>query len=202
MLWRWLRRQWRAFLRTLAEVDAAVKICGAVFAAVIIVSTIVYHYAANKGLPHGFFRTISVMATGADMHEEELVSPWHKMFVGSLRLAGAALTGAFTAIVTNYLLRARLSGAIDVGRIPDSGHVVVCGLGQRRLPGRYELLHYGERVVVTMNAATIAFRHGAGLACPSFWAMPLCTKYCSSVRPAARAVVVQPVTNSLIWKSP
>src|SRR5207244_8482400 len=81
----WLRRQWRVLLRTLAEVDVAVKICGAVFAAVIIASTLVYYYATEKSLPNGFFRTVSVMATGADMHEEELVSPWHKVFVGFLR---------------------------------------------------------------------------------------------------------------------
>lgn len=149
LLWAgWLRRQWRVLLRTLAEVDVAVKICGAVFAVVVIISTCVYYLASNKSLPNGLYRTVSVMATGADMHEEELVEPWHKVFVSILRIAGAALTGAFTAIVTNYLLRARLSGALDVGRIPDSGHVVVCGLGNVGFQVVKELLHYGERVVV------------------------------------------------------
>ncbi len=149
LLWAgWMRRQWRVLLRTLAEVDIAVKICGAVFAVVIVISTYVYYLASDKSLPNGLYRTVSVMATGADMHEEELVAPWHKVFVSMLRIAGAALTGAFTAIVTNYLLRARLSGALDVGRIPDGGHVVVCGLGNVGFQVVKELQHYGERVVV------------------------------------------------------
>jgi Trk K+ transport system NAD-binding subunit len=149
LLWAgWLRRQGRVLWRTLAEVDLAVKICGAVFAAVVLASTLIYHYTVNKSLPNGFYRTVSVMATGADMHEEELVAPWHKIFVSLLRIAGAALTGAFTAIVTNYLLRARLSGALDVGRIPERGHVVVCGLGNVGFQVVKELLHHGERVAV------------------------------------------------------
>src|SRR5262249_53337593 len=65
-----------------------------------------------------------------------------------LRITGAALTGAFTAIVTNYLLRARLGGALEVRRIPDSGHVIVCGLGNIGYRIVEELLSYGERVVV------------------------------------------------------
>jgi Trk K+ transport system NAD-binding subunit len=52
-----------------------------------------------------------------------------KIFVSGLRLAGAALLACFTAILTNYLVRARLGRALEVRRIPDEGHVVVCGLG-------------------------------------------------------------------------
>src|SRR5207244_13427645 len=55
---------------------------------------------------------------------------------------------AFTAIFTNYLIRARLGGALEIRRVPDGGHVVVCGLGNIGFRVVEELLRYGERVVV------------------------------------------------------
>src|SRR5437764_263922 len=68
-------------------------------------------------------------------------------FVSLLRIAGAALTAVFTAIVTQYLLRARLGGAFEVRRIPDGGHVVVCGLGNVGFRVVEELLKADEQVV-------------------------------------------------------
>ena len=44
-------------------------------------------------------------------------------------MIGVALVVAFTAILTNYLIRVNLGGALDVRRIPESGHIIVCGLG-------------------------------------------------------------------------
>src|SRR2546429_6667488 len=85
------------------------------------------------------------MATGADMHEPE--RGWQKVFVSGLRIAGAALTAVFTAIVTNYFLRARLGGALEVRRIPDAGHILVCGLGNVGFRVVEKLLEYEERVV-------------------------------------------------------
>jgi Trk K+ transport system NAD-binding subunit len=144
----WLRRFSRVGWRTLAEIDLPVKICTVVLLCVVLASTLVYHLGVNKSLPGGLYRTISVMATGADMHEEELSLGWQKVFVSVLRILGAALTAAFTAIVTNYLLRARLGGALEVRRIPDSGHVLVCGLGNIGFRIVEELVQTGERVVV------------------------------------------------------
>ena len=110
LLWAgWLRRNARVLGRTFSEVDLAVKICTAVLAAVVLGSTLVYHIGINKTLPDGLYRTISVMATGSDMHEDELPIGWQKVFVSFLRIFGAAVTAAFTAIVTNYLIRAGLA---------------------------------------------------------------------------------------------
>jgi Trk K+ transport system NAD-binding subunit len=153
----WVRRQWRVFGRTLAEVDLPVKICTAILLGVVLASTLIYYLGVGKPLPAGLFRTISVMATGADMHEEELIEDWEKVFVSLLRVSGAALMGAFTAIITNYLLRAKLSGALDVGRIPDGGHVVVCGLGNVGFQVVKELLNAGERVAVIEQARDSRF---------------------------------------------
>ena len=155
LLWAGLvRRLGRVAWRTLAEVDLAVKICTSVLVAVIVVSTAVFHLTVEKEkISDALFRTISLMATGADMHGSDFEpGGWHKAFVSVLRLLGAALTAAFTAIVTNYLLRARLGGALEVRRIPDSGHIIVCGLGNIGFRVVEELQREGERVVVIERA--------------------------------------------------
>jgi Trk K+ transport system NAD-binding subunit len=96
-----------------------------------------------------FFRTISLMATGADMHGEEVDrGSWQKLYISGLRLIGVALTAAFTAIFTNYLIRANLSSALEVRRIPESGHIIVCGLGNVGFRVVEELRALGELVVV------------------------------------------------------
>jgi Trk K+ transport system NAD-binding subunit len=153
-----IRRNLRVLWRTLSEVDLAVKICTGVFLFVIAASTLTLHLGWDRDSPvDAFFRTISLMATGADMHERDYHSGWLKVFVSILRIAGAALTAAFTAIVTNYLLRARLGGALEVRRIPDGGHVIVCGLGNIGYRVVEELLAYEERVVVIEQSSSGRF---------------------------------------------
>jgi Trk K+ transport system NAD-binding subunit len=150
VLWAGLvRRLGRVVWRTLAEVDLPVKICTGVLVTVVVASTLVFYLAVkDDSVADGLYRTISLIATGADMGGKELTAGWQKVFVSLLRLLGAALTAAFTAIVTNYLLRARLGGALEVRRIPDSGHIIVCGLGNVGFRVVEELLRNGERVVV------------------------------------------------------
>src|SRR5262249_58762963 len=53
----------------------------------------------------------------------------------------------FTAILTNSLIRANLGGALEVRRIPDSGHIIVCGLGNVGFRVVEELIRQEERVV-------------------------------------------------------
>jgi Trk K+ transport system NAD-binding subunit len=146
----WLKRNWRVLWRTLSEVDLPVKVAGTTLLGVIIASTLVYYmgnFKSVENLSDSLFRTVSVIATGSDMHEEALIG-WQKVFVSILRIAGAALTAVFTAIVTNYFLRARLGGALEVRRIPDAGHIVVCGLGNVGFRVVEHLMEYKERVVV------------------------------------------------------
>jgi Trk K+ transport system NAD-binding subunit len=144
-----LRRNARVLWRTLSEVDLAVKVCTGLLLLVIVASTLTLRLSIKDSAADAFFRTISLMATGADMHEEDYRQwPALKVFASLLRISGAALIAAFTAILTNYLLRARLGGALEVRRIPDGGHVIVCGLGNIGFRVVEELLGYGERVVV------------------------------------------------------
>jgi Trk K+ transport system NAD-binding subunit len=143
----WTRRTARVVWRAAYEVDLAVKICTLVLVSVVVFSTLVYHFAIDLSWHESLYRTVSVIATGADLRADRL-QPWQKVFISGLRLTGAALIASFTAIFTNYLLRARLRGALDIGRIPDSGHVIVCGLGNIGFAVVKELLRYNERVVV------------------------------------------------------
>jgi Trk K+ transport system NAD-binding subunit len=166
VLWAgWLRRYGRTLWRTLAEVDLPVKIATTTLFVVVFVSTLIYYFGIprlvsrqtaagevqeerSRSLAGGLFRTISAMATGSEMHEEELTEDWQKIFVSVLRIFGAALIALFTAMLTNYLIRARLGGALEVRRIPDGGHIVVCGLGNIGFRVMEHLLEYDERVVV------------------------------------------------------
>jgi Trk K+ transport system NAD-binding subunit len=82
------------------------------------------------------------------MHAEEVEhGSWQKLYISGLRLIGTALTAAFTAIITNYLIRANLSSALEVRRIPESGHIIVCGLGNVGFRVVEELRTLGELVV-------------------------------------------------------
>ena len=143
-----LRRFARVLHRTFLDLDKPVKVCTTVLFAVIGISTCIYHWGLNREEPWAtsLYRVVSVIATGANLGAEDQGAGL-KVFVAGLRIAGAALLAAFTAIITQYLLRARLGIALEQRRIPDSGHVVVCGLGNIGYRVVEELIKADEEVV-------------------------------------------------------
>jgi Trk K+ transport system NAD-binding subunit len=149
----------RAIGRLLLQVDWPVRVCAGIFIGVIVLSVLVFRFGMKHDmLVDAFFRTISLLATGADMHAEDVdAGSWQKGFIGLLRLVGTALTAAFTAIFTNYLVRAQLRGALEVRKIPESGHIVVAGLGNVGFRVAVELLERGERVVAIEQRADNPF---------------------------------------------
>jgi Trk K+ transport system NAD-binding subunit len=154
----WLRRMGRVAWRTLADVELPVKVCAGVLLAVIVISTLILHLELdNHPLHKAFYHTISLMATAADMHADDPRARWFSVFASVMRLMGAALIAAFTAILTNYLLRARLAGALEFRRIPDGGHVIVCGLGNIGFRVVEELVRFKERVVVVEQSKDSRF---------------------------------------------
>jgi Trk K+ transport system NAD-binding subunit len=154
----WLRRMGRVAWVSLSEVDWSVKLCTGLLVAVILTSTLVLHLRVREySLVFAFYRTISIMATAADIQGGQLRESGLLLFASVLRLAGAALVAAFTAILTNYLLRMRLGGALEFRRIPDSGHIVVCGLGNIGFRVVEELLKLDARVVVVELARDARF---------------------------------------------
>ena len=145
----WIRRQARAVRRLFRDVELPVKIAAATLAIVIAVSVLVFHFGMkNDTIIDAFYRTVSLIATGADMHGND-VEPgsWQKAFVSMLRLIGVALTASFTAIITNYLIRANLGAALEARRIPERGHVVVCGLGNVGFRVLQDLIRQNRSVV-------------------------------------------------------
>ena len=151
-----VRRWFRTARRTLWEVDLAVKIATPTLFLTILASTLVFRYGLNASWSDGLYSTVSLVATGAELHGEKHPE-WAKVFLSILKIAGAALVAAFTAIFTQYLIRAKLGGALEIRRVPDGGHVVVCGLGNigYRLVG--ELTDMGERVVAIDSASDNPF---------------------------------------------
>jgi Trk K+ transport system NAD-binding subunit len=164
----WLRRSGRIAWRTVAGIDRPVLICTLVLIAVVAGSTALLHFGTHLSGAQALLRTVGVMATGGNLPNEDLESDWMRVYVSFLRIVGAALWAAFTAIVTNYLLRARLGGALEVRRIPDGGHIVVCGLSTVGFRVVEELVQVGQRpVVIELDAAnrfvTTARRLGAAV---------------------------------------
>jgi Trk K+ transport system NAD-binding subunit len=141
-----IRRWVRTAHRTFAEIDLSVKIATAVLVLTLLVGTLVFRYGLDAAWGDAIYQTVSIAATGTDMHGENRPE-WAKVFLSILKLAGAAMIAGFTAIFTNYLIRARLGGALEVRRLPDGGHVVVCGLGNVGYRCVEELAAIGERVV-------------------------------------------------------
>lgn len=125
-LWRWMR----TIYRTWEAVEWHVKLSAVILFSVMLVGSLFFWL---DGLvptwPRGFLRTISVMVTSADLREAELKTPFEQFMVSFLKFAGIVLTAAFTALLTNYLVRAKLAGIFAIRQIPESGHIVLCGLG-------------------------------------------------------------------------
>ena len=146
------RRLGRMAWQTISEIDLSVKICALLLLLVVIASTLFLNQVLDRPPADSLYRTISVIATGADMRGNEYTGKPNeevgKVFFSVMRLLGVALIAAFTAILTNYLIRAKLGGVLEVRRIPDSGHVVVCGLGNVGFRVVEELIARGERVVI------------------------------------------------------
>lgn len=147
-----LRRWFRTARRTLLEVDLSVKIITPILFVTLFASTLVFRYGLDTAWGDGLYQTVSIIATGGELHGENRPE-WAKVFISVLKLAGAALVAGFTAILTNYLIRARLKGALEVRHVPDGGHIVVCGLGNVGYRLVQELIAMGERVVAINKGA-------------------------------------------------
>jgi Trk K+ transport system NAD-binding subunit len=151
-----LRRTLRTARRALAEVDTLVKLASVTLFVTLFVSVLVFRFGVGLSWADGLYQTVSVAATGSDLRGENQ-DGWVKVFLSVLKLVGAALLAAFTAVFTNYLLKARLRGVFEERRMPDGGHVVVCGLGNVGFRCVQELLRLGVKVVAVERAADTPF---------------------------------------------
>jgi len=141
-----LRRFARTARRTIAAVDMPVKLATITLFLTLFLSALVFRFGVGTSWADGFYQSVNVVATGAGLHGEGRPE-WTKVFLGVLKIAGAALVAGFTALFTNYLLKARLGGVFEARRIPDGGHVVICGLGNIGFRCVEELVRLGCQVV-------------------------------------------------------
>ncbi|QEL20076.1 potassium channel family protein [Limnoglobus roseus] len=146
----WLRRQLRTVGRTLGAIDLPVRLASAGLFFTLFVSTLMFRYGVGTDWADGLYQTVSIVATGGELHAESR-PPWAKVFVSVLKIAGAALLAIFTALFTQYFIRAKLGGVLEARRIPDGGHVVVCGLGNVGFRCVEELVRLGHQVVAIEN---------------------------------------------------
>ena len=157
VLWAGRIRRWlRTVRRTLAAVDLSVKVATTSLLLTLTISSLVFRYAVGTSWADAIYQTVSVAATGADLHGENQPGEV-KIFLSFLKIAGAALIAGFTAIFTQYLLRAKLGGAFETRKIPDAGHVVVCGLGNIGFRTVEELLRMKYSVVAIDKTADAPF---------------------------------------------
>lgn len=150
------RRLFRTVWKTAAAVDLPVKVMSTVLLATLLASTVVFRYGIGLTWADSLYQTVNVAATGAELHGEQQDGP-AKVFLSVLKLLGAALFAGFTAVFTNYLVKARLRGVLEERRIPDGGHVVVCGLGNIGYRCVTALLRLGVRVVVVERSGENSF---------------------------------------------
>jgi Trk K+ transport system NAD-binding subunit len=150
---RWLRLTWR----TLRGVDKAVKWTTGILVTVVLIGTLIFHWGMDLSLGKSLLWTIGIMATSAEMHEKELVEEWSRTFASILRMIGITVTAAYTAILTRFLLNARFGDLFATRRMPDKGHVVICGLGTVGFRVLEELLKIGQQVVVIERTETGRF---------------------------------------------
>ena len=151
-----VRRFLRTIRHTVAAIDLPLKIAASALLVVLVGSTAVFRYGIDTTWFDGFYQSVSIMATGSDLHGEGKPD-WFLGFLGGLKLAGAVLLAGFTAVFTNYLIRAKLGGVLETRKIPDGGHVLVCGLGNVGFRCVQELLRLGHQVVAIEKDANGQF---------------------------------------------
>jgi len=151
-----VRRFLRTIRHTVAAIDLPLKIAASALLVVLVGSTAVFRYGIGTTWFDGFYQSVSIMATGSDLHGEDKPD-WFRGFLGGLKLAGAVLLAGFTAVFTNYLIRAKLGGVLETRKIPDGGHVLVCGLGNVGFRCVQELLRLGHQVVAIEKDANGQF---------------------------------------------
>jgi Trk K+ transport system NAD-binding subunit len=151
---RWLRTAWRTFW----EIEWPVRYAALGLFSVVLLGSLVFRFAhVRPTWPKALLYTLNIMVTSADLKTSQDAEPWEEMFISLLKFAGLFLTAAFTALMTNYLVRARLGGALAARRIPEAGHIVLCGLGTVGIRVVEQLRAAGAAVVVIERAEGTRF---------------------------------------------
>jgi voltage-gated potassium channel Kch len=130
-------------LSTLA--DGQLRYVMAVVAAVVVISSLILHFAAGFSYLTAIYFTVSTITTIGYGDVTLINSPWPVLVYGIiLELVGAAVIAMFFAVITDTLIGSRLRQALGGLHKNLDNHVVVCGLG-----------NIGHRVVEQIHAMHI-----------------------------------------------
>ena len=144
-------------------VDRPLRVALLLALALLVVSTVVLHFAYHEPLGHSHlsllsaaYFTVETVATVGFGDYSFAAQPSGMVVFGIfLIVAGVTLTTTMFALLTNALVSRRLAQSLGHGRIPGmSGHVVLVGLGSVGMKVLEGLLGAGAEVVVIERMET------------------------------------------------
>lgn len=95
-----------------------------------------------------YFVVTTVTTTGYGDITPKDASTWLKLYTCLMMVLGSATVAVLYSIVTDYVVTARLQQLVGRQDVPDSGHVIVAGLGDVGYRVVEELHRMGSKVVV------------------------------------------------------
>jgi voltage-gated potassium channel Kch len=146
-------------LATLA--DGQLRYVMAVVAAVVVISSLILHFAAGFSFLTAVYFTVSTITTIGYGDVTLINSPWPVLVYGIiLELVGAAVIAMFFAVITDTLIGSRLRQALGGLHKNLDNHVVVCGLGNigHRVVEQIHAMHIPV-VAMELNEAQKAVAH-------------------------------------------
>jgi len=146
-------------LSTLA--DGQLRYVMAVVAAVVVISSLILHFAAGFSFLTAIYFTVSTITTIGYGDVTLINSPWPVLVYGIvLELVGAAVIAMFFAVITDTLVGSRLRQVLGGLHKNLDNHVVVCGLGNigHRVVEQIHAMHIPV-VAMELNEAQKAVAH-------------------------------------------
>ncbi len=136
-------RKWKQFVHTVSPVTAlnlmktiwinAPTTFRSVFVSIIglaLLSIVVFQIGLNlKPLDSAYFVATTLTTTGYGDISSKDASPWVKVYTILLLLLGSASVAMLYSMVTDFIVTSRFDQILGRQKIPESGHVVVAGLG-------------------------------------------------------------------------
>jgi Trk K+ transport system NAD-binding subunit len=131
------------------KIDPLVGYAVSAVGAMVCLATIYFHYAENLSWIDSLYFVVTLMATVGfgDINLRES-SDLSKMIGVGLMIASVTSTAILFALVTDSLLRHRLSLAFGRRKIRDRNHVIVVGIGAVGFHVVEELIRRREKVVI------------------------------------------------------
>jgi Trk K+ transport system NAD-binding subunit len=122
---------YRKLLDSIAHTSPLTKLVFGVLVTLLLVGVSVFAAAGVHGVDPFFFTIVVLTGGYGDLQilQQEDTAVWVKLIASMLTMLGAALVGLVYGVMTEKVLLHQLGTLLLDRRIPRSGHVIVCGLG-------------------------------------------------------------------------